>query len=165
VKHCVNNFATGKKGCHELFINAASVSAAPEAILDEISKIIGKKSSDPSNPDSMMKLLLKNSKQRKMHIVLVLDEVDFLLKGLGNKKKKFDESILGIVLGWASNPAYSFTLIGISNSVGSSDARTLHKCSKVSIYSPLYIEKYLLYYLMQCYAFIRTMIGWGRTYF
>lgn len=134
-----------KKGCHELFLNAASVSA-PEAILDEIAKITGKKNSDPSNPDSIMKLLLKNSKQKKIHVVLVLDEVDFLLKGLGNKKKKFDESVLGILLGWASNPSCRFSLIGISNSVGSSDARTLHKYAKVSMCSPLQIEKYLLYF-------------------
>ena len=119
-------------------MNAASISP-PEAIFGEIVKVTKKKIVDPSNTDLILKALQNKSNQKKTHVVLVLDEVDFLLNGLGNKKKRFDESTLGILLGWASDPSCGFTLIGISNSVGSLDARILHKHVKVRIITSLEI--------------------------
>lgn len=129
MKYCVNEIVKHDSNIHALFLNSASL-ASPDAILGEMSKIIGKKTKS-TTPDSIGQALLKSSKQNKTHIVFVLDEIDFLLKGIGNKKKAFADSTLGTVLSWASDPLYRLTLIGISNSVGSSDARLLHKFAKV----------------------------------
>lgn len=123
VRHCVNSISSKKKICRELFLTASSISRA-ETILEDIAKALGKDvASDRISIESALRSTLK---KRKTYVILVLDEIDFLLKDIGNRKMK-DDSAFSSILKWASDSTFRMALIGISNSVGNADARLLYR--------------------------------------
>ena len=150
MRHCVQNIFSKRDFCRELFLNASSL-PSPESILEEITKAIG---TDVTNDQNAIEKALKSTKKRKkIKIILVIDEIDFLLKDLVGKKKMKENSAFSSILSWASDPACRMALIGISNSVGDNNARLLHNCAKVSnlrmhLYSTTFIIIFLKLYML-----------------
>lgn len=105
-------------------MNAASLST-PAKLLEEISIALGKKAN--SNIAAIEKKL---SIHNTLPIVVVIDEIDFLMTGYRPSKSK-EENPIEAVLRWASTPEYALCLICISNSVGDDHAKLLHKSVKV----------------------------------
>jgi Cdc6-like AAA superfamily ATPase len=108
--------------CRSLFLNLGASSA--DLSIDDISKaLLGR--SDVIG--EVKKTLKRTSKKHKVHLIVVLDELDFLL----TSTSKMKNSVLGEILSWASDPLYRLSIIGISNSVGDEIARRLHKNAKI----------------------------------
>ena len=105
--------------------------------MSQIATALGK---SKSSKNEVVEKALKgpSSLKKILNIILVLDEIDFLLKDF-NKKTISKHSVFGNILQWAHNPEYRFTLIGISNSVANTDARLLHESTEVRI-SQLFIS-------------------------
>jgi Cdc6-like AAA superfamily ATPase len=55
-------------------------------------------------------------------LILVLDEIDLVIRQLFSSKCDLD---INSIFSWASEPDYKFILIGISNAVGSKDAKKI----------------------------------------
>jgi len=107
-----------------LILNAVAV-ASPNFLLSRIAETLGKDQSSPS--DVVEKVLSR--KTLKPPLILVLDEIDFLLQG--KDYSAADKSLLNTILNWASKPSYKLILIGISNSVGNTLAKRIQNVVKV----------------------------------
>lgn len=115
-----------------MFLSAADLPA--DAIISEIANKLGVGKGKSVDRDKVEKALKASSgKNAGGYLFLVLDEVDFLLKNCGNNKKINKESALSCVLEWAVNPSCRLAIIGISNSVGNTEARLLKRSFKVSV--------------------------------
>ena len=144
MKDCVELVASSNKKITilELIASTLGEDKIAKTLTTRIAKAIGK----PHNAsiDAIDKHLKKNSRS---HLVLILDEIQFLMK-----HKSMDSTLIRI-LGWASKESYGLSVIGISNSVGDDDARLLHSKAKVrdvhcfdhsSLYK--YINSHLFYH-------------------
>lgn len=114
------------------FLNAASISSYGK-LIEEIGTALGK------NSNTTISAIEKRlSFKKTAPLILVVDEIDFLIGGHRQSKSK-DESPIDTVFRWASNPEFALTLICISNSVGDENAKLLHKMVKVNLLSlPIY---------------------------
>ncbi len=118
---------TGK--CQQIYLNASSLSSAEE-ILPKIADKVVKKTSKSRN--TIEKALAANSgKKTKDHLILIVDEIDVLIKKCLGRKKD-DKSALSCVFRWAAEPTFQLVLIGISNKISSDEARLLHQQANVS---------------------------------
>ena len=119
---------TGKK--QQIYLNASSLSSAEE-ILSKIAEKVVKKTNLSRNTIEKA-LSVKSGQKARDFLILVVDEIDVLIKK-SFESKKDTESALSCIFRWASDPTFKLTLIGISNKVGSEEARLLHKQAKVSL--------------------------------
>ena len=133
VAHCINLVTEfferkgSKVSPNCKFINAAHIQSS-NFVLAEIADSIGQKSTDTKKIEQSLKF--RSEKSKRLPLVLVLDEIDLLLSGK-IKDKKGEESFLKTLFRWAAEPQNGLILIGISNSVGSKDAKRLHQIGKV----------------------------------
>lgn len=120
VKHCMEALEKDQnmKYAHS-FIKATDIERSPNDLLHTISTMMGKKIGI-KKVQQMEKWLTSRLKQGP--IFLVIDEIDFLLE-----KVPSNDSIIAIVLGWASDPNNRLVVVGMSNSVGGDGAKTLHE--------------------------------------
>jgi len=134
INHCVKiiseNYEKDDKKLAPVskYINSSHVQCPTTDILTEVAKCIGKKYSSIERLGQS--LTFNTTKAGKGPIVLILDEVDLLLKNTNNFEGQ-GKSFLEILFGWSSDPRFRLILIGISNSVGNNDAARLHKMGKI----------------------------------
>lgn len=109
------------------FLNAASLSSYGK-LVEEIAMALGKK------PNTTIPVIEKKlSSKMTAPLIVVVDEIDFLIGGHRQSKSK-EESSIDTVFRWASKPEFALTLICISNSVGDENAKLLHKMVKVNMH-------------------------------
>ena len=123
----MNEFCSKMDFCRKIFVSGATV-LKKELILDKIAIALGKNVA--SDKYAIEKAL--GSTKRKIFVILVLDEIDFLLRDFVYRKEIKEDSVFGSVLKWASDSNFRMALIGISNSVADENARLLHMSAKVS---------------------------------
>ncbi len=132
VQYCLDYVSASNSLLYSIVNGAGSCSQ--EGLFKEIAKHTSK--AKKLDVTKLEKALSSTSgKNKGKPIVLVIDEINFLWKGLLTKKKNAqkNETPLETIFRWASDPKYRFGLIGISNSVGDDDAKSLHKLAKVRI--------------------------------
>lgn len=83
-----------------------------------------------TTPNKVLKSLGCNSKPSRK-LILILDEIDLLVQERGSSRTSSKEKILENVIKWIENPALSFALIGISNSVANHRFMRLNSICKV----------------------------------
>jgi len=121
VKHCAESYAS--KDIDYSFIKATDIQSSPKSIFTIIATMVGKKCS--KNINQLEKSLCgKHSRP----LFLIIDEIDFLWSS-----NTTTESEISRVLHWASDPNNRLAVIGISNSVGDDNAKSLHRNFRVSL--------------------------------
>ena len=132
IQHCLRTMQDSGEypEFNSTFLNAASISSYGK-LIEEIAMALGKK------PNITIPMIEKKlSYKMTAPLIVVVDEIDFLIGGHRQSKSK-EESPIDTVFRWASKPEFALTLICISNSVGDENAKLLHKMVKVNIHSLL----------------------------
>ena len=133
VEDCVGSVTSKNENIHAIEITASTLLGADKifanSLTSQVAQAIGK--TCDASIDAVEKTLKKPG---KCHLVMILDEIQFLMKS------KTIDSTLGKMLSWASSQAHELTIIGISNAVGDDDARLLQ--SKAEVAKVLVFEPY-----------------------
>jgi len=137
VNHCIKLISeSSEHKSVSLILNAATLQS-PKNLLSEIAEKLGKKRSSGSDVISQALQLKPHRKTADPTLIIALDEIDFLLQGMGKGTEEIP--LLSTILQWASQPSHRFILIGISNSVGNESAKRLHnlvKFDKEIVFNP-----------------------------
>jgi Cdc6-like AAA superfamily ATPase len=128
IKRVMSEVQTSSTGSLSfLYINGANVHSSSH-LFSEMASILNVKSVEK----------IENRLQKLDHpLILVIDEIDLLMRQLFGPNGEMNMSNL---FSWASDSSYKLIFIGISNSVGSKDAKKIVEKVCIKLWSSVIIR-------------------------